>query len=167
MKIKNVLFVLAIVIIAASSCTNKQKSQQDQVQEFRSQLTYNDTTAMLQMCDNAMELLKQQKYDEVIASLYVYDDSTKSVSSLSEITANSYRRMFEMFPVLEFEREYFSFLLEGCNDVKYNVTFNKVQETGEALKTAYMFNPVKIAGEWKLCVKTVKDANQNSINMND
>ena len=164
MKIKNVLFVLAIVIIAVSSCTNKQKSQQDQVQEFRSQLTYNDTTAMLQLCDNAMELLKQQKYDEVISSMYVYDDSTKSVSSLSEKTATSYRRMFMMFPVLDYKREYYSFLLEGCNDVKYNVTFKILQDTGEELKTAYMFNPVKVAGEWKLCIKTAKDANENTLN---
>lgn len=166
MKTKNVLFVLAIVIIAVSSCTNKQKSQQDQVQEFRSQLTYNDTTAMLQLCDNAMELLKQQKYDEVLASIYVYDDSMKSVIPLSESTANSYRRMFTMFPVLEYEREYYSFLLEGCNDVKYSVTFNISQETGEKLKTAYMFNPVKINGDWKLCVKTAKDAIESTINTN-
>lgn len=163
MKTINVLFVLAIIIMAVSSCTDKQKSPKDQVQEFRSQLTYNDTTAMLQLCDNAMELLKQNKYEEVIASLYIYDDSTKSVNSLSETTANSYRRMFEMFPVLEYEREYYSFLLEGCNDVKYKVTFSILQETGEALNTAYMFNPVKIDGEWKLCVKTAKDANEKTI----
>lgn len=29
--------------------------------------------------------------------------------------------------------------------------------TEEPAKTAYMFNPVRINGEWKLCVKTADD----------
>lgn len=167
MKNKYVLFVLAFVSIFVSSCSNKTKTRGEMVQEFRSQLTYNDTTAMLQLCDNAMELLKQNKIDEVISSLYIYDDSIKNVVSLSNSTAESYRKMFQLFPVLEYERDYYSFLYEGCNDVKYNVTFRNeiVSDSLRPLKTSYMFNPVKVNNEWKLCVKSAQDKTEKTINL--
>ena len=50
-------------------------------------------------------------------------------------------------------------MLEGCNDVRYEVTFAKAADAGTDKDPviAYMFNPVKINGEWKLCVKTLTD----------
>jgi hypothetical protein len=69
------------------------------------------------------------------------------------------RRQFKMFPVLDYKRQYFSFMLEGCNDVKYSITFATAEQAGtkEAPVTMFMFNPVRVDGEWKLCVKTTKD----------
>lgn len=146
--------------MAGVSCgNNKQKSREEMVAEFRSELTTEDTTAMLKLCDTAMEQLKQKKIDEVLASLYEYTDSTQEVKKLSAKTEKAYRRRLTMFPVLEYERKYFSFQLEGCNDVKYEVIFATAEQTGtgEPAKTAFMFNPVKIDGDWKLCVKTPED----------
>lgn len=146
--------------MAGVSCgNNKQKSREEMVAEFRSELTTEDTTTMLKLCDTAMEQLKQKKIDEVLASLYEYTDSTQEVKKLSAKTEKAYRRRFAMFPVLEYERKYFSFQLEGCNDVKYEVVFATAEQTGtgEPAKTAFMFNPVKIDGDWKLCVKTPED----------
>lgn len=64
-----------------------------------------------------------------------------------------------LFPVLEYSRIYYSFQLEGCNDVKYEVVWATADKTGtnQDAKTAYMFNPVKVDGSWKLCVKTASD----------
>ena len=66
---------------------------------------------------------------------------------------------FKMFPVLRYERKYFSFQLEGCNDVKYDVIFASGKDAGinKPAVIGYMFNPVKIDGEWRLCVKTAND----------
>jgi hypothetical protein len=43
--------------------------------------------------------------------------------------------------------------------VKYEVVFATAEQAGtpEPAKTGYMFNPVKVDGEWKLCVKTLSD----------
>ncbi len=159
-KICLILIAVLAVSISFTSCTNKkQQSREDQVEEFRSMLTAADTTQMLQLCDNAMELLKGKKIDEVIASLYEYNDSTKEAKPVSEKTAKRYTRLFKMFPVLEYNRVYYSFMLEGCNDVKYDVVFARAKDAGtdQDPKTAYMFNPVKINDEWKLCVKTLDE----------
>lgn len=127
--------------------------------EFRSELTAEDTTTMLKLCDDAMEQLKAKDYDKVLASMYEYTDSTQEVKPLSKETAARYLRMFRMFPVLDYVRKYYSFQLEGCNDVKYEVTFATAEQAGTSkpAKTGYMFNPVKVDGTWKLCVKTADE----------
>ena len=114
---------------------------------------------MLKLCDTAMEQLKAKDYNQVLASLYEYTDSTQEIKPLSEKTRKRYLNKFKTFPVLEHTRIYYSFQLEGCNDVKYAVTFATAEQAGtpEPAKTSYMFNPVKVDGTWKLCVKTPAD----------
>ena len=152
---------LSLATFFVSSCNNKKESpsRSDQIEEFRSELTSQDTLSMLSICDEAMEQLKQKNYGAVLSSLSEYNDSTKEISPLSEQTAKRYERIFKMFPVLSYERQYYSFMLEGCNDVKYEVTFADAGHsgTGSPATTMYMFNPVRVNGEWKLCVKTSAD----------
>ena len=157
------LFVCFAVVLAVVSCKNQSKSADEnrleQVEKFRAQLVHDDTTTVLRLCDNAMDMLMNKQYDEVISTLYEYTDSTQEVKPITPETAAKYLRKFKMFPVLRYERKYYSFQLEGCNDVKYNVIF----ASGEAAGTSspaiigYMFNPVKVDGEWRLCVKTPTD----------
>jgi len=157
---KNTLFIFSLAtLLLLVACNNKPKSREQRAEEFRSSLTTADTTQMLKLCDDAMESLKAKDYDKVLSALYEYTDSTQEVKPLSETTAKRYRRMFQMFPVLDYVRKYYSFQLEGCNDVKYEVTFATAEQAGttEPAKTAYMFNPVKVDGTWKLCVKTASD----------
>ena len=154
----NYILMAVAVLMMATACSNKNKSREERVDEFRSMLTSNDTIQMLQICDNAMEQLKGKKIDQVLASLYEYNDSTEELKPLSDEYKKRLQKRFKLFPVQEYERQYYSFMLEGCNDVKYEVTFRTAEQTGgSAAKTMFMFNPVKIDGEWKLCVKTATD----------
>lgn len=159
MKRINITVFLIVASVLVVSCSKKDKTRRERVEEFRSELTTEDTTQMLKLCDDAMESLKAKDYDKVLSSLYEYTDSTQEVKPLTEETAKRYRKMFQMFPVLDYVRKYYSFQLEGCNDVKYEVTFATAEQAGteEPAKTGYMFNPVKADGTWKLCVKTASD----------
>lgn len=151
------------------SCKQQPKSDEvtrsEKIAEFRAQLESDDTTAVLSLCDHAMDLLMDKQYDAVLASLYEYTDSTKEVKPLSPKTAQQYLRKFKMYPVLRYERKYFSFQLEGCNDVKYDVIFASGQDAGTSTPAVigYMFNPVKVDGEWRLCVKTQFDAYDDTV----
>ncbi len=155
MKKINYILIAVAALCLVTACNKKKQTREEQIEEFRSMLTASDTTQMLQICDNAMELLKGKKIDEVIASLNEYNDSTRELLPLSDSMKKSLTRRFKLFPVLDYRREYYSFMLEGCNDVKYKVTFATSEQsgTGEAPTTMFMFNPVKVDGEWKLCVK--------------
>jgi len=156
MKKFNYVLVGVAVLTLATACKNKApQTREEQIEEFRSMLTANDTTQMLQICDNAMELLKGKKIDEVIASLNEYNDSTEELSPLSDEMKKRLQNQFKRFPVLEYKRQYYSFMLQGCNDVKYEITFATAEQTGDKpATTMLMFNPVKVGDEWKLCVKT-------------
>ena len=60
MKKFNYVLVAVAVICLATACKNKApQTREEQIEEFRSMLTASDTTQMLQICDNAMELLKE------------------------------------------------------------------------------------------------------------
>jgi hypothetical protein len=154
-KLHYILIAVAVVCLG-TACSNKNKTREEKVEEFRSMLTASDTTQMLQICDNAMELLKGKKIDQVLSSLYEYNDSTEELTPLSDDLKQRLQRQFKMFPVLDYERKYYSFMLEGCNDVKYQITFATAEQVGsdKPATTMFMFNPVKVDGEWKLCVKT-------------
>ena len=158
---KLILFSLSLILILSfGSCSgDKKKSREQQVEEFRMELSKEDTAQMLKLCDTAMEQLKAKDYNQVLASLYEYTDSTQEIKPLSEKTRKRYLNKFKTFPVLEYTRIYYSFQLEGCNDVKYEVVWATADKTGtnQDAKTAYMFNPVKVDGSWKLCVKTASD----------
>lgn len=87
--------------------------------------------------------------------LYEYNDSTKEVQPLTDKTRKQYERRFKVFPVLEYTMDYYSFQLEGVNDVKYRITFaleENPEQNGNAV-TAMMFNPVKVDGVWYLTIK--------------
>lgn len=157
---QNTFFLLVLIlplILGVSSCGSKQAK--DPVATFRSSLTSEDTIEMVRMCDEAMEMLKNKEYDKLMSRLYEYDDSTKAVSELAPETAQRYINNYMMFPVISYERVYYSFMLEGCNDVKYSVVFATAEQTGtgQEARTSFMFNPVKVDGTWKLCVKTDRD----------
>ncbi len=163
---KNIFLFISFLVIAlgfssCSSCGSKKDKEprEERVSEFRNTLSQEDTTQMLKLCDDAMEQLKHRNYNAVLASLYEYNDSTKETKPLSAATTKKYTTMFRMFPVLDYHRLYYSFQLEGCNDVKYKVTWATAEQAGtkEPATTAFMFNPVKIDGSWKLCVKTSND----------
>ena len=122
MKKINYILIAVAALCLVTACNKKKQTREEQIEEFRSMLTASDTTQMLQICDNAMELLKGKKIDEVIASLNEYNDSTRELLPLSDSMKKSLKRRFKLFPVLDYRREYYSFMLEGCNDVKYKVT---------------------------------------------
>lgn len=141
------------------SACRSEKSKVQQVQEFREGLSKEDTTQMLKISNDCMELLKAKKYNEVFASLYLYDDENKSLVPLTETDKKNLERKFKMFPVLDYKLEYYSFLLEGVNDVKYSIKFAEEpnpEQNGEA-RTAFMLNPVKVDGTWYLTVKNGND----------
>lgn len=157
MNIKTILAAAMVAILAFSLSSCKKKTPLERMQEFRSELTKEDTTQMLKLADGCMTLLKAQKYDQALSMLYSYNDSTKEVAPLTAEEKQHYGRRFRVFPVLEYERDYYSFQLEGQNDVKYRITFAPGGDGEAPCRTALMFNPVKKDGQWYLTIKTARN----------
>lgn len=147
------LFAIVLAVTFIASCGNSNK-QRDVVKEFQNGLTSEDTASVLNLSDSCMELLKQQKYDEALAMLSEYDDSTGTLVPLSEELRASYMKRFKLFPVVSYFVSGYIFKSEGINDVKYEVAFGEPDpKTGNTPKTSFMFNPVLVEGQWYLTVK--------------
>lgn len=159
-KLFTVIAVL-LIVLAYSSCTSGSKSKQvngkTAEMEFGNSLSSEDTIHLLKIADDCMELLKKRDIDAAIAMLNEYDDSTKEVKPLSSEAQKRLRHRFEVFPVLKYQRDYYSVMREGINDVRYIIWFAEEKDpakNGEPV-TRLMFNPVYVDGEWYLCIKNL------------
>ena len=157
LEMKRILYfvVAAVAVMCVSSCKEKAKTVLQQENEFRATLSDQDTTQMLKLADDCMELLKNKDIEVALAMLMEYDDSANQVKPLSDETRKRYTHMFKMFPVLSYTRVEYTFMMEGLNNVKYDIIFAEEEhpEVNGVPKTSFMFNPVKIDDQWFLTVK--------------
>lgn len=136
-------------------------------EEFASTLSASDTTKVLALGSEMLDSLKAGNVQWAVESLCEID-STGQVVPLGEDRRARVARRFEMFPVVDYELDYYSFSMPMLNDLKYRTYFEEHQEgeTGGP-SMAVMFNPVKNGGEWYLCLKEAsqpaKDA-ENALN---
>jgi hypothetical protein len=152
---KILYFAVAVALLCVFSCKQKAKTTEEAREEFRASLTENDTLEMLKLGDQCMELLKKKDIESAMTMLYEYDDSTQSVQPLSDATRKRYEHIFKIFPVLDYIRTEYTFFVEGINNLKYDIIFAEEEhpEVNGVPKTSFMFNPVKIDGQWYLTVK--------------
>lgn len=141
-------------LLALAACGGK-KSAESEAEEFRKELTKEDTTQMLALCDDCMKTLKAGRIDEALNRLYTYDDSTATVAPITATKREELKRTFRLFPVLGYEMDYYSFNSEGQNDVKYDIRFFEKTDSADTTPNTigFMFNPVKVDGQWYLCIK--------------
>lgn len=157
---RRINFVLSLLLCAFVLVSCGKKKEVSESEAFRSTLTAEDTTAMLKICDDCMKSLKAGDIDAALAQLHLYDDSTRTVKPLSKEKEQELRKTFKFFPVHDYTIDYYTFTTEGVNDVKYRIEFfEKVDpQSPESNTIGFMFNPVKVDGQWYL---TVKEASQD------
>ncbi len=136
------------------SCSSKKKSDNTEAAEtkeaFTSTLTAADTATVMNMADRCMKLLKENNAEEALQMLFTMDENGKPVP-LSDEQKQKLNSRFKLFPVLEYELVNFSFTSEENNDMKYKIIFDKSSEAPSTI--GFMFNPIKIDGEWHLMLK--------------
>ena len=166
---KKILIAAACALVMAS-CGNSKKQQPKTVgdleQDFVATLTEADTTAVLGMGSQLLDSLKAGNVEWAMGMLYQVNDSMDIVPVDAD-TRGRLENRFRMFPVADYELDYYQFSLPGLNDLKYR-TFLTARQDGVANPgMAFMLNPVKKDGQWFICVKSqdqpAKDA-ANALN---
>jgi hypothetical protein len=105
-----------------------------------------------------MSKLQAGQVDEALDMIHVLYNNVlykKSASYTSELMTR-----FQVFPVLSYDRVYYSFSTEGNNDISYSYVFAPATDSDHPAQTMkLMLNPVYIDGQWYL---TFKDLGQSS-----
>lgn len=125
----------------------------DVEQEFASTLSASDTTRVLALGAEVLDSIKAGNVQWAVESLCELD-STGMVKPLSESKRETLIRRFQNFPVKDYELDHYRFSLPSLNDLKYRTYFVERDEDGKGgAAMGLMFNPVKEADEWYLCLK--------------
>ena len=159
----NKLFILLAFLSVLASCGPKysgsrgEKTQKDAEVEFLASLSQSDQDAVLALADECMDKLQAGQVDEAVGMINVLYNNVvykKSASYTQDLV-----QQFQRFPVLSYERLYYSFSTEGNNDISYSYVFAPASGGKPAQTMKLMFNPVYIDGSWYL---TFKDGSQSS-----
>lgn len=164
------ILIAAVCAFVMASCGNSRKQQPktigDLEQDFITTLTEADTTAVLGMGSQMLDSLKAGNVEWAMGMLYQVNDSLE-VEPVDADTRARLENRFRMFPVADYELDYYQFSLPGLNDLKYRTYLTPRQEGVANPGMALMLNPVKKNGQWYICVKTqdqpAKDA-ANALN---
>ena len=156
-------YIILLALLVFASCGPRYsgaggvKTQKDAEAEFTSSLTDKSKSEVVELADKCMERLKAGFVDEAVDMIYVlYNDV---VYKKSDSYTLQLQRRFRTFPVLSYERLYYSFSTEGNNDISYQYVFKEASEGSPASTMKLMFNPVYVDGDWYL---TFKDMGQSS-----
>ena len=91
-------------------------------QEFASTLSASDTTRVLALATEFLDSIKAGNVQWAVETLCELD-STGRVMPLGEDSRKRVARRFEMFPVVSYELDYYSFSMPTLNDFKYRTYF--------------------------------------------
>ncbi len=147
-------YLTIILLLILSACSEQKKEKKQTAQDkFISELTAQDTLDILRLSNACMDTLKMGHIDAAIDMLYIIrNDSLIKVPQNKE---KELRQNFKFFPVVDYKLDYYAFIDQANNDVKYQIEFFK--HTSPEDKTpntiGFMINPVKVDGKWFLTLK--------------
>ena len=98
-----------------------------------------------------MNYFKSKDIDSALGMLYVEQDA--QLTHISDSMKTIITKRFKIFPVLDYKLDYYTFLSESVNDLKYRIVFGEATEDMPEQTTGFMFNPIKSNGVWYLTLK--------------
>lgn len=140
-----VTFAACLGLGSCSGCSSEQNKETDTIPTF----VKADTTEVLNLVEQYLDYVKNNKYDAALAMLNVIEND--SIKPLDEETKASIRMQQQMFPVLDYQVEDMKFVNENLVRVTYAIEFFK-KEPGSNIPntTRLSFAPQRINATWYL-----------------
>ncbi len=152
----------SLALLATAACGGKASEEsadgesyipfEEAQEQFASQLSASDTTAVLALGAELMDSLKARNIDFALDHLSMFVNGHQ-IAPLSDEMRKELTARFKRFPVVSYELDYYDFSLPVLNDLKYRVAFREAPEGGKAPTMAFMLNPVRTDEGWVLVVK--------------
>lgn len=170
------LFVLSALTFSFIACGNKDKSNEnentltDQILDSDSRYdklmlrTKEDSTKIIELATQYLDLLQQNRIDEALSMLYEVDDSAK-VTPLSDSFKTNLKKQLKSFPVLSYQIDYFK-IFEALNtELRYTYEFVDKPEGSPLPNTMKgVLSPCRIDGKWYLTISPdLVDTERNNI----
>ncbi|WP_373731126.1 hypothetical protein, partial [Bacteroides heparinolyticus] len=144
------LMLMGIIASCNGKKNDKAETPEEAKEIFATTLTAADTTEVVGLANQCMDLLKENKTEEALKMIFVMNEEGEPVPVSGE-QKQKLNGKFKLFPVLEYELVNFSFASEENNDMRYKIIFDKSGDVPASI--GFMFNPVRIDGNWYLMLK--------------
>ena len=139
-----------MLVLLISACSRKADTAGD---ENSYGVSETDSVAILANTDEIMELFQEERFDEAISKIYVFNSSDSTVSPLPAETAQQLRNRSRIFPVKRFNVKEADFRDPAYNSVVYDVIFGEpASENEEAPITKMAFNIINIDGTFYVTI---------------
>ena len=158
---KKLIYLCLIIAVgfAVSSCKDK-KEVKKQVNPIEENPQYDntmersaaDTTALVQMATQYLDLLKENKIDEAMAMLH--DVDTTGVQPLSEAHRKSVINNLKKFPVLSYQLEEFRLYSDDQTEMRYVYEFMPKPEGSPDLPNTMkgLIGFFRVDGQWYMTI---------------
>ena len=151
---KYIFFVTFASLLALSSCTGEKPKASQVVQESsvgqpRYEVSAEDSAEVVKMTREFLDNLKDERYDEAVGMLRVFDGDT--LSFLSGGRAATQKAIFKRFHGIRYQLTSLRFLTETDNLITYTVTlFDNAPGEKHTNTVRGALNPIRIGGDWYL-----------------
>ncbi len=169
------LCLISLSFVFAASCSeNKQKQEEKTSEElllesdsrYDTEMTRSkaDTTAILNLVSQYLDLAKQNKIDEALLMLHSVDST--GVQPVSENQKRVIMNNLKRFPVLSYEIDEIRLFSDDNTEVRFTYEFMKKPEGRENLPNTMkgVLSPVRVDGQWYLTISSgLQDPEINNI----
>jgi len=171
------LCILFAIVVCYTACGNKNKSESNEEMSVVDQIVENDSrydkfmlrskddsTKIVELATQYLNLLKENKIDEAISMLHEIDDSA-NVKPLSDSFMSTLKKQLNRFPVLSYTIDDFQIFSAQHTDLHYTYEFMHKPEGSDIPNTLKgVLSPCRVNGEWYLTISPdLVDTKMNDI----
>ncbi|MCR4602010.1 MAG: hypothetical protein K5683_00575 [Prevotella sp.] len=146
MNRKHLFFAVAVVALLLAACKGENKPKPQAPNEPQMEVTNFDSTTVRQLAADFLELVKQERLDEAMNQLYVYEN--EKIMPLPDDQREECKFMLGMHHVYDYSVVGVNFFKETDSEVKYKLY---IQDPGKHSNPATingMIKPIRIDGTW-------------------
>lgn len=166
MKYKyRILILIIIAILPLQSCRHKNKGDlinpPVSPREIESMTrTAKDTTELINLTKQYLDLLKAGNYDKALSMLYI-TKGNRVIGNISDKEKKALKSTYQAFPVLSYNIEEMYLYSDSDTEIRYTTTFFEKKEGDNRPNTMkFVLNPKKVMGNWVLTIS--KRTNENN-----
>jgi len=156
-----IAFVATLVMSAClCSCgSDEQKSKPVEISSGREDVdmkrTAADTIAIRNLTIDYLNKLYENDFDGALDMLNCYNDSTSTLSKLSDEQRSEMLTVLQMFPVVGYTIDEINIFSENDTEVRYTIEMFKRENGDDRPNTMrFQLNPCRFGNVWYLCVNS-------------
>ena len=167
------LCVLSILTIPFTACSNKNSSENNEEKtldqkiiendsryDASMQRTQDDSIKIIQLANQYLSLLQQNKVDEALSMLQEIDDSA-NIKPISDSYKSTLKKQLLIYPVLSYQIVDLKIYGARHTDLHYSYEFMQKLANGNLPNTMKgILNPCRIDGNWYLTVNPYSEETQ-------